>query len=326
VNIFRWHKLFLIVLLGLAVAGAGSSAWAAQPYFMKVGSGFAGTYPVFCGKLVELINKQIPGVKASAQPGGTEATMVRIQKGEMQMGIGYTFLSKMVSDGKGALKTPAPKLRHLMSLYGSVLQVAASKKSQVSSLADAGKKPLRVFASKPGSVFYPLIETAFAAYGVTFKDIKKAGGLPNPMGYRDLVRMMQDGMLDVGFFSGPVPYSLILEVEKSPGIDFIGFSQEALDKYNQLLPGTGQETIKAGAYESLKEDIKSVFIMNHLYVSADMPDEIAYQICQVIDKNLPVLKKLFAGAETISPANGLKYNPIEVHPGALKYYQEKGIK
>ena len=319
-------KVLFALGLVVAVAVAVPSSWAAEPYFIKMGSGFAGTYPVFCGKLVELINKNIPGVKASAQPGGTEATMVRIQKGEMQMGIGYTFLSKMVVDGKGELKTPTPKLRHLMSVYGSILQVAAAKKSQVSSLADAGKKPLRVFASKPGSVFYPLIETSFLAYGVTFDDIKKAGGLPNPMGYRDLVRMMQDGMLDIGFFSGPVPYSLALEVEKNPGVDFIGFSDEALAKYQQLLPGTGEATIKAGTYETLKQDIKSVFIMNHIFVSADMPDEIAYRICQVIDQNLPSLRKLFAGAGEISPANGLKYNPIEVHPGAMKFYQEKGIK
>ncbi len=322
----RWCKVIFALLIALSLMAAGSVSLAAQPYFLKVGSGFAGTYPLFCGKLVELINKQIPGVEASAQPGGTEATMVRIQKGEMQMGIGYTFLSRLVAEGKGALKTPAPKLRHLMSLYGSILQVVATKKSEVTSLTDVLKKPLRVFASKPGSVFYPLIETSFAAYGITFEDIKKAGGLPNPMGYRDLVRMMQDGMIDIGFLSGPVPYALALEVEKNPGVNFIGFSQEALDKYEKILPGTGQETIKAGAYASLKEDIKSVFIMNHLFVSADMPDDVAYKICKVIEENLPALKTLFAGAEVISPEKGLKYNPIPVHPGAMKFYQEKGIK
>ena len=165
------NKTMWALMLALTLVVAGSASWAAQPYFIKVGSGFAGTYPIFCGKLVELINKEVPGVESSAQPGGTEASMVRIQKGEMQMGIGYTFLSRQVSEGKGALKVATPKLRHLMSLYGSVLQVAATKKSGVTSLSDVMKTPLKVYASKPGSVFYPLIQTAFAAYGITFEDI-----------------------------------------------------------------------------------------------------------------------------------------------------------
>lgn len=320
------RRALSVSLVVLAFLVFGTYGHAAQPYFLKVGSGYAGTYPIFCGKLVELINKEIPAVKASAQPGGTEATMVRIQKGEMQMGIGYTFLSSLVSQGKGALKVKAAKLRHLMSLYGSALQVAAIKKSGVTDLTEVVKKPLRVYASKPGSVFYPLVKTSFEAYGITFDDIKRAGGLPNPMEYGDLVRMMQDGMIDIGFFSGPVPYSLILELEKNPGVNFIGFSGEALSRYNELLPGTGKITIPKGSYRTLNKGFRTVYVMNHLFVSEDVPDEIVYQIAKVIDKHLPVFQKLFAGAQEISVKKGLLYNPIQVHPGALKFYREKGIK
>jgi TRAP transporter TAXI family solute receptor len=252
--------------------------------------------------------------------------MVRIQKGEMHMGLGYTFLSSMASRGEGALKVATPKLRHLISLYGSDLHVAATRKSDVKSLAEAAQRPLRVYASKPGSVFYPLVVNAFAAYGITFDDIKKAGGLPNIMEYGDLVRTMQDGMIDVGFFSGPVPYSLVLELEKNPGVNLLGFSDAALAKYNELLPGTGKATIRAGAYKSLKRDIQTVYLMNHLFISEDVPDDIAYQIVGVIDRNLAQLRKLFAGAGEIAMDRALQYNPIPVHPGAQKYYNEKGIK
>jgi len=319
-------KVFSILFILSIVFTFGGMGFAAPPYFIKIGAGYAGTYPIFCGKLVELINKEIPGVEATSMPGGTEATMVRIEKGEMQMGIGYTFLSHMVFEGKGDLKVKGTKLRHLMSLYGSSLQAAATKKSGVTDLRDVVKRPVRVFASKPGSIFYPLVKTAFEAYGITFEDIKKAGGLPNPMEYGDLVRSMQDGMIDVGFFSGPVPYSLIMELEKNPGINFIGFSEEALDRYNKLLPGTAKITIAKGAYASLKEDIRTIYVINHLFISADVPDETAYKITAVIAKNLPEFKKLFAGADEISLDKALLYNPIPVHPGALKFYREKGIK
>jgi hypothetical protein len=66
--------------------------------------------------------------------------------------------------------------------------------------------------------------------------------------------------------------------------------------------------------------------MNHLVVSEDVPDEIVYKINEVIANNLPVLRKLFAGAEEISLDRALLYNEIPVHPGAQKFYREKGIK
>jgi TRAP transporter TAXI family solute receptor len=314
-----------IMALGLAVALVQGSGEAAAQQFVRIGSGLAGTYPVFGAKLAELINNNIPNVRASTVPGPTEQNLVRIQKGDLEMCLTYTFQGLMVAEGKGELNVPAPDLRHLMSLYGSYHMAVVQKDSDITSLADLKKKPYRVWLGPKASVFYPLNVTALAAYEVTPEDITKAGGVINTMGYQNVAQAFQDGQIDVAFFSGPAPYSLLLQLDRAPGFRILSFSEEAGKRFTEFLPGTGIATLKPGLYKSMTEPVTTPYVFNQLVVSAKLPDDLVYEITKLLNTHTKDFHGLFAGADEITPEGALRYNKLKLHPGAERYYREVGL-
>src|ERR671914_400198 len=93
----------VLIALGLMLAAFPGSGDASAQQFVRIGSGLAGTYPVFGAKLAEMINKEIPNVRASTVPGPTEQNLVRIEKGDVEMCLTYTFQGLQVAEGKGEL-------------------------------------------------------------------------------------------------------------------------------------------------------------------------------------------------------------------------------
>lgn len=311
--------LFACVLLLAAAPAAGAEQ------FLRIGAGLAGTYPVFAAKLAELINENIPGVRASTLAGPTEQNLVRVQKGDAEFCLTYTFQSVEVRAGSGALKVPAPDLRHVMSLYGAYYMAVAQKDSTITSLRDVTKKPTRVWLGPKASIFYALNIAALAAHDVTPDDIVKAGGVISTAGYQNVSQAFQDGQVEVAFFSGPAPYSLLMELDRTSGFKFLSFDAAAAKKYATLLPGAGTRTLKGGLYRSAPSEVVTPYVFNELVTTAKLPDDLVYRITRLMNEKHTVFHGLFAGAEEIQPRTALEYNGIPVHPGAEKYYRETGL-
>lgn len=307
----------------LAVA-SGAPAFA-QDTFVRIGSGLAGTYPVVGAKIADLINAHIEGVHATTVAGGTEANFALMAQGEVDMLLTYSFLSPIVQRGEGSLGVPTPQARHLMTLYGALFQPAATKGSGLTSLDQLDDGEYRVWGANKTSIFYPMIVAALEANGTSFEAIETAGGVIEEIGYGDEAGAMQDGRLDVGFFSGPAPYSLLMQVENEPGITLLGFSPEAAAKYAELLPGASSGVVPAGTYEGQDADVTVPYVSNELVVSADLDADLVYKITQVLVDHYEEFHGLFSGADEIKPETMLKNNALEVHPGAAKYYAEAGI-
>jgi len=293
--------------------------------FVRIGSGLAGTYPVYGAKLAEMINKTVPGVRASTIAGPTEQNLVRIQKGEVEMCITYTFQAAQLYEGKGELNFPTPDLRHVMSLYGSYHMAVARKGVEVDTLADLAKKPYRVWLGVKASVFWPLNTAALGAYGVAPEDITKAGGVVNTTGYQNLQQAFQDGQVDIGFFAGPAPYSVMMQLDRTPGFRILDFAAGTGTKMTEILPGVSMAPIPAGTYQSQPAAVTAPYVFNQIVASAKMPDEIVYQITKMMNEQVKEFHGLFAGAEEIQPKTALASNKIPVHPGAERYYREAGL-
>jgi TRAP transporter TAXI family solute receptor len=314
----------LIKTLATLVILAGLSGAAAAEEFFRIGSGLAGTYPLFGAKLAELINSNIPGLKAATISGGSEANQVKIEKGEVQAMISYTFVVKRIHDGKGALNFPTPGARHVMTLYGSSMMPIAQKDSGITSLAQLKEKPHRIWRGSRASVFFPLITEALAAHGVSEDDVNKVGGIIESFGYRDTVQAFQDGRLDVAFYAGPTPYSLMLQLESNPGYNLLSFGDKALENMATALPGLGRTVIPAGTYKGQTADAHVPYFVNQLIVGAQVPEETVYKVTKLMNEQFKAFHGIFPGAEEILPDEPLAYNQVPIHPGAERYYREVG--
>lgn len=309
----------------LALALAAQSVAAQDTTFIRIGSGLAGTYPIVGAKIAEVLNQNVDGIQATTVAGGTEANFALMAQGELEMLLTYSFLSPIVERGEGSLGVPTPQVRHLMSLYGALFQPAARDGVAIESLAGVDDDGYRVWGANATSIFFPMIQAALEAHDTSFDAIREAGGVVEEIGYGDTAQAMQDGRLDVGFFSGPAPYSLLLQIENAPGFHLLGFDDAAMDRYMELLPGASAGTVPAGTYAGQDSDVQVPYLTNQLVVSADVPDDLVYEITKVLIENVGQFQDLFAGAEEMRAETALVNNPIEVHPGAARYYEEAGI-
>lgn len=309
-----------IVLLAVMM----STAAFGQQKFLRIGSGLAGTYPLYGARLAELLNKNMPDVRATTVPGGTEQNLVRVQRGELEASLSYTFEAAEVAAGKGELKVPTPDLRHVMSTYGSYVHVTVRKDSTLKSLADVKNRPTRVWLGSKASVLWTLGEAALAAHGVKVEDITRAGGVINTVSYQNLTQAFQDGQVEVAFFAGPSPFSLLMQIDKTAGFRILPFDDEAGRKFNEILPGTGMVTLKGGLYQSQPQDVRLPYVYNQVVASAKLPDELVYRMTKLMNEQSAFFHGVFPGSNDIQPKNALLYNRLPLHPGAERYYRESG--
>ncbi|MBI2207515.1 MAG: TAXI family TRAP transporter solute-binding subunit [Candidatus Rokubacteria bacterium] len=316
------RALLLAVVVALSVVAA---AHAADPPFVTVGGG-VGTFPIMAAKIADVINKEFPGVKASSIPGGSDLNLKNIQSGASTVGLSISMTTYQAYNGVAHFPQKLDKVRHVMSLYRGYVHYVASARSDIRSFEDITKRPYRVYVGKVGTLHHVLMNGMLKAYGITADDIRKAGGIPNPVAYSDVVRMLQDGQIDVAMLTGPVPYGLAMELAQSPGIRFLQASDEAVTKVAKALPGIGRAVIPKGSYKGQDTDIQTVAYMSHMVASSDLTEDFVYRLTAAMVKHMPDMKNLFAGAHEIRAETGLLDNPVPVHPGAKRYYDEKGIK
>ena len=89
-------------MIGVSLCAVSSVGSAQQ--FVRIGSGLAGSYPVFGAKVAELFNKHVPGIKASTFAGPTEQSLVKLQRGEAEVVLTYTFEAESTYQGRGELQ------------------------------------------------------------------------------------------------------------------------------------------------------------------------------------------------------------------------------
>jgi uncharacterized protein len=310
--------------MGAAAATVGLTGTARADTFVRVGGGLAGTLPIFAAKLVELINANVEGVTANVVSGDIETSLVAMQQGELTINNVPSFQSYQVSQGKGSLGVATPDIRHIITLYGSPIQPIAALGGP-ERLADAAKKPYRIWMGSKSGFFAQVFEPILEATGVSLADIEAAGGIIERYGYLDEVQGFQDGKLDLGIFAGPVPYGLMMQIQDNPGFRLLGLTEDEVAKLEALRPGMGRMNVPAGSYKGQDKDVLLPFYVNHLVSNVNVSDDLIYQVTKIMYEQHTAFHGLFNGSEEIDDKDVLKYNALPVHPGAERFYKEVGV-
>lgn len=301
-------------------------AHAAKKKFVRMFSGPSGGswYPLGVA-MMQIVENNISGISTSNGPGGGVGNCKAVQRGEADLGWSYTHTTYNAFSGKGKFEKKHTKLRHLMSLYPGVFQMAVPKKSNIMSIADLKDK--RIVPGKVGFTGTAIAEIVLKAYGITFDSIKKNGGSVSFVGYTDAAALMKDGHNDAYIAVTSCPQSTIIDLNFRPGVRFLSINDEDYQKVRALEPGLMHTAIPMTAYKGMTEDVPTVGTVTNIIASADLPDDLAYQIVKTLYANWPELAKVKKKAiEESKPENALLGNSIPVHPGAMRYYNEMGVK
>lgn len=312
------------IVLTLAAFLMVPSAVAAQKFLRMFSGPEGGSWYPLGSAMMSIVEKNL-GISSSNGPGGGVGNCKAVNGGRADLGWSYTHTAYNAFNARGKFTKKNTNLRHLMSLYPGVFQIAVPKKSDIKSVADLKDK--RIVPGKIGFSGTVIAELVLKAHDITFDSIKKNGGSISYVGYSDSAALMKDGHSDCYMAVTSCPQATIIDLNFRPGIRMLPIDAVHMKKILGMEPGLMETVIPQSAYKGLPGDIPAVGTVTCIVINKDVPDDVAYNIVKTLYANFPELAKVKKKAiEASKPDKALAGARIPVHPGALKYYNEKGIK
>ncbi|WP_339468833.1 MULTISPECIES: TAXI family TRAP transporter solute-binding subunit [unclassified Pseudomonas] len=308
------------ILLAAAATLTLTTATQAAPVFINILTG--GTsgvyYPIGVG-LSQIYNEGIPGVKTSVQ--ATKASVENLNllqsgRGELALALGDSVADAKNGVEEAGFNTPLTKLRAIAGAYPNYIQIVASKESGIKTLADLKGKTLSVGAPKSGTELNA--RAIFKAAGLTYADMGKVQYLP----FAESVELIKNRQLDATLQSSGLGMAAIRDLSSVMPLNYVAIPPEVVANIGNAAYHSA--VIPANTYDGQPDAVPTVAITNILVTRSDVPDELAYQMTKLLFENLPRLGNAHSAAKDITLENATKNLPIALHPGAERYYTEKG--
>lgn len=317
----KFCLIAVAVLLSLCLTAP--TAMAGKQFLRMFSGPEGGSWYPLGSAMMGIVEKNLK-ISSSNGPGGGVGNCKAVNGGRADLGWTYTHTAYNAYNGRGKFNKKNTNLRHLMSLYPGVFQMAVDKSSKIFSVADLANK--RIVPGKVGFSGTVIAELVLKAYGMTFDSIKKNGGSVSFVGYSDSAALLKDGHSDVYMAVTSCPQSTIIDLNFRPGIRFLEVDGKHMAKILHMEPGLMATTIPVGAYKGLKAAVPAVGTVTCIVANKDLSDDEAYNIVKTLYANWPELAKVKKAAiEASKPRKALMGARIPVHPGAMRYYKEMGI-
>ena len=307
-------------LLAAAATLAVTTASHAAPEFINILTG--GTsgvyYPIGVG-LSQIYSDGIPGVKTSVQ--ATKASVENLNllqagRGELALALGDSVADAKNGVADAGFNAPLTKLRAIAGAYPNYIQIVASQESGIKTLADLKGKTISVGAPKSGTELNA--RAIFKAAGLTYEDMGKVQYLP----FAESVELIKNRQLDATLQSSGLGMAAIRDLSSVMPLNYVSIPSDVVAKIGN--PAYQSAMIPANTYDGQPDAVPTVAITNILVTRADVPDEVAYQMTKLLFENLTRLGNSHSAAKDITLENAAKNLPIALHPGAERYYKEKG--
>ncbi len=318
----RWEVGIVALVIALTLGPATISA---QTYTATVG-GLGGVwYTVFTG-LSELIKEKDPGVIIRVVPGGGLIAVQKVGEGASEFGFGFPWTVADARAGREPFKAALPDVRGVMSNFGvSYLQFVVDKKFGATSMDEIFKKkmPIRIAVDRVGTTDELALRRVLAFYKLTYEDVAKAGGKVSHAGYNDQATLFKDRQVDAMFQNIAIPSSSVLEAKVGRDIMLLGFPPEVMEyMYKEYAFVMG--TIPAGSYGIVERDLPSPGSPTMMTANAKISADVVYRVVKVLAENPDRVRRIHDSVKDFDPTTAWKDLGAPLHPGAEKYFREKG--
>lgn len=281
--------------------------------------GTGGVYYPIGGGFAEMINNHIEGAQATAEvTGASVENMGLIMRGDADLALVLADTAYQAYTGTGDFETrQIENTRALASVYPNAVQLVTLADSDIESIADLVGK--RVSVGAPGSGTELNARALLEANGISYSDFT-----PQRLNFNETADAIRDGDIDAGFWSVGPPTSSILNLAATRDIRLIGLSDEEIANAQEVEAVFAPYELEAGMYDGMDEAVQTIGIPNVLVVNADMDEELAYQLTQLLFENIDELIAVHPAANDTTVEFTMGSTPVPLHPGALRYFEEVG--
>jgi TRAP transporter TAXI family solute receptor len=320
------HGVALGLLAGAALLAADLAS-AQEQRFITIGTGgVTGVYYPAGGAICRLVNKDRAehGIRCSVEStGGSVYNVNTIRQGELDFGVVQSDVQFNALEGRGQEfegQGPFESLRAVFALHPEPFTVVARADSGIKSFDDLKGK--RVNVGNPGSGQRATMEVLMDAKGWTMDDFALASELKSA----EQSQALSDNNVDAIVFTVGHPNGSIQEAATTTDATLVAVGGAEVDQLVADNPYYSKATIPGGMYRGNPDDIETFGVRATFVSSADVPDEVVYQVTKAVFENFEDFKQLHPAFATLDKkeivTGGLS---APLHPGAEKYFKEAGL-
>ena len=308
----------------IVVAGAlGVAALAsAQSTRLSIGTGgTGGVYYPMGGGMAAILSKYVPGWEATAEvTGASVANLQLIGQGKQDIGFTMADAAWDAVSGLAKFKDRKVEARTLMVLYPNKMHVVTTEASGIRQITDLKGK--RISTGEPNSGTEVMSLRLLEAAGVD-KDVQR-----ERLSVAEGVNAIKDRKIDALLWVGGLPTAAITDLATTPGITvkLLDHAQYADAMNRKWGPLYVKGTIPANTYKGQTADVGNLDVWNLLVADRKMSDEMAYTIVKTLMEKKDELVAVHREAKNITLEAQGTGSPIPFHPGARKYFEERGVK
>ncbi len=317
-------RRFVLAVVAIACASIAPFATSQTKSNIFVATGpTTGVYYPLGGGIADVLTKNVPGLNATAgTTDGSVANLLLISQGRADVGLSMADASFDAFKGQDKFKDRKVDVRALMVLYPNRMHIVTVEGRGIDKVSDLKGK--RVSTGAPNSATQVMAYRVLEAYGLNpEKDIVRERLDPGKS-----ADAIKDGKLDAFFWVGGLPTPAVTDLGATPGIKLkLVNHDDALEamnkKYGSLYV---KDTIPAKTYPGQDQPVQIVSVWNVLVADAKMSDQLAYDIVKTLLDHKEDLIRVHAEAKNFDLKNQTNATAvIPYHPGAKKYFAEKGV-
>jgi TRAP transporter TAXI family solute receptor len=335
----RKHLLLAVVVMLACVVAVGGYALAAKQFFAIATGGTGGTYYPLGGVLAQALSNKLPNVIVTAQSGNASVAncnLIRehqVESAFVQSNVAYAaYTGTAQFEGK-----PVKNLRGIASLYPETIQIVARAASGIKTIKDIKGK--RLVPGDRGSGTEVDCLNILSALGLTYKDFSSVDWLS----FSGAAQRLQDNQADVAFITAGWPTAAITELATQTDMVLIPIDEATINALVKKYPFYSKVVIPAATYKGQTAAVPTITTMAQWVVDAEVPANLVYELTYALwEKGKYVLQKkgeqaaeapsgaaimaeAHAKGKEITLKTALEGMAIPLHPGAEKFYREKGM-
>ncbi|MGX1309536.1 TRAP transporter TAXI family solute receptor [Amorphus suaedae] len=318
-------KRTIAALAASAVLAATGLASAQDQQFISIGTGgVTGVYYPTGGAICRLVNRDRKehGIRCSAEStGGSVYNINTVRSGELEFGVAQSDWQYHAYNGTSTFADQGAfeKERAVFSVHPEPFTLLVRGDSGIGSFEDLKGK--RVNVGNPGSGQRATMEVVMDAYGIEMGDFALATELKGS----EMAQALCDGNIDAMIYTVGHPAAAIQEAVNSCDVKLVDVTGEPIEKLIADNPYYRVATIPGGMYKGNDQDTTTFGVGATFITSADVSDDVVYVVVKAVFDNFDQFKQLHPAFANLKEEEMIKDGlSAPLHPGAEKYYKERG--
>jgi TRAP transporter TAXI family solute receptor len=313
------RKALGILVIGLLAVGLVSAASAGEMKYVLATGGTAGTYYPYGGAMAKIWNSKIPGMNVTAQATGASVENVRLMnKDEVELALVQSDTIDFAFNAKEAFKEKLTKMAAVAVLYPELIHIVVRGDLDIKSFSGLRGKKIGVGA--PGSGTEANFRQLLDAHRMSKDDVST-----QYLSFAESADQFKDRRIDAFMVTGGVPTSAIMDVATQRAIKILAIDDTMISIMTSKYPFLAGAVIPANSYKGVTTDVKTVAVNAVLIVHPKLSETVVYNMTKALFENQAELSAAHAKGKVLSLRGAATGVSIPFHPGAAKYYKEKGV-